>query len=132
MKTPPPHHIVREQTSTAYGWLNPEAAMRHALSAFYQTCRYADHIRRTDDSDLRPQEWAEEFAQVFSWKLAVAAADSGAAPAEYATDARHYLNNYTEAAWLETYRQAEREIVADRENLRDIHCRDSHNGNSSR
>jgi hypothetical protein len=78
---------------TPYGWLNPEEVIRHALAAFYISCRFADAAENAlPGENFTPETWLNEFTEVFSLRMGTAAEKAGISGFEYAAE---MLENYT-------------------------------------
>ena len=114
----------------AYRWLGPDAAMRHAVAAFLTSCRLEDRSRDEwratggEDCDEHPasaEGFIEVLTDVFKTRLYLAAAAIGELSAERSVAAYEHLQQYYEPMWIS-------QIPPIREELRDIHCRGSHNG----
>ena len=104
-----------------YAWLTPDDAVRHALAAFYQACRYADHEARAtpkNEPTMGRNQWFDHMLAILEARVLTDAANrkTGGMSTHYARQARNTLEGYTEAAWVtDTY--------SDREATKDIHCR---------
>jgi len=106
-----------------YNWLTPEDAVRHALAAFYQACRYIDHVHREDPHGrVSRNEWFDHVLAILEARVLTEATQRRVQgmSSHYANQAKNTLEGYTEPGWLEAE-------YSDRESTGDIHCRGSQN-----
>jgi hypothetical protein len=111
-----PHPLTpAPPVADCWAWINPNDVVRHALAAFYSTCRYNEAVHRLwgPETLQNREQFAKDLGEVFELRIAAAAHKAGISGFDYAEE---MLAGYLTAC------PPEENVLTPRETPHDIHC----------